>query len=159
MAGDSTSRGLYSWQFKTNSSSRCPTMPRSGSTHVARQLLKTTITFSDVPLKRASDIWSFKIFAAPLNKQNHQLVLSCGKVSHIGWVNPMSPCPLLSPGTQDTQSCWSSKRFLSLFRDNSNEATRDRETNVCSALYFSKAKPWVETHLGIMDMECDMIWY
>jgi hypothetical protein len=51
---------------------------------VARQLLKTTITFSDVSLKRARDIWSCKIVAAPLNKQNHPLVLFCGQVSHIG---------------------------------------------------------------------------
>ena len=53
-------------------------------------------------------IWSCKIFAAPLNKKNHQLVLSCEKVSHIGCPIPLSPCPLISPGTRDALS-WSSK--------------------------------------------------
>jgi hypothetical protein len=33
------------------------------------------------------------------------------------------------------------------------DAQPEKRTNVYSALYFSKAKPWVETHWGIMNME------
>ena len=69
---------IHDWQ-PTNSqktSSRSPTMPQSGSAHVARQPLKTTTTFFAVPLKRAPAAWRYKIFATPLNKQYHQLV-SC----------------------------------------------------------------------------------
>ena len=61
---------IYDWQ-PTNSSLRSPTMSRSGSALAGRQLWKTMITFSDVPLKRARNIWRCKIFAAPFLKQNH----------------------------------------------------------------------------------------
>ena len=61
---------IYDWQ-PTNSSLRSPTMSRSGSALAGRQLWKTMITFSDVPLKRAHNIWRCKILAAPFLKQNH----------------------------------------------------------------------------------------
>jgi hypothetical protein len=32
------------------------------------------------------------------------------------------------------------------------DAQPKREKNDCSALYFSRAKPWVETHWGIVNM-------
>jgi hypothetical protein len=53
--------------------------------HAARQPLRTMITLSAVPLRRApATTWSCKIFTAQLNKQHHQLALFYGQALHIG---------------------------------------------------------------------------
>ena len=104
---------FYSANATSNVACHSPLSLVRLSAHVARQLLKTMITFSDVHPEWGRNIWSCNIFAAQLNKQHHQSVLSCGLVSHLSQITPMIPCPLIPPGTQDTQSCWSSKSWVS----------------------------------------------